>query len=188
MRVLVMYASKYGHTRGIAERAAARLQVAGLDVEVRSVDDPTGLEGFDAFVVGSAMYFGHWLSEATAFVLDHHAILAAKPTWLFSSGPLGTEPTDAEGRDVRTQAAPSESADLEAATHARALRVFFGALDPDLLSLRDRLLRALPAGRALFPEGDFRDWSEIDGWADDIAATLKAPPPAPGAPEALEAV
>ena len=40
----------------------------------------------------------HWLGEATKLVRAHRAELAAKPTWLFSSGSLGTEPLNEKGR------------------------------------------------------------------------------------------
>jgi menaquinone-dependent protoporphyrinogen oxidase len=51
-------------------------------------------------------------------------------------------------------------------------RVFYGALDPQRLSLMPRLMRVLPAGRKLLEEGDFRDWAEIEAWADQIAGEL----------------
>jgi menaquinone-dependent protoporphyrinogen oxidase len=51
-------------------------------------------------------------------------------------------------------------------------RVFFGALDPSKLGFRDRLIKALPAGGTLLPEGDFRAWAEIDAWTNEIAHEL----------------
>jgi hypothetical protein len=30
----------------------------------------------------------------------------------------------------------------------------------------------MPAARNAFPEGDFRDWGEIDAWAEGIARDL----------------
>jgi hypothetical protein len=34
------------------------------------------------------------------------------------------------------------------------------------------MFRLLPAGRKLIEEGDFRDWTAIERWADGIAAAL----------------
>lgn len=48
-----------------------------------------------------ATYMFHWMKEAREFVTRNRALLAPRPVWLFSSGPLGTEATDKEGRDVR---------------------------------------------------------------------------------------
>jgi menaquinone-dependent protoporphyrinogen oxidase len=176
MNVLVAYASKRGATQGIAERIAMRLSAAGLQADVQPMKQAGDLSGYGAFVIGSAAYLGHWLGEANAFVRSNETVLAGRPTWLFSSGPLGTEKTDAKGRDVRLAAEPKEIAELGQAIYPRDHRVFFGALDPATLGFRDRAMRALPAGRALFPEGDFRDWPDIDAWATSIAVELMAAP------------
>ncbi len=172
MKILVAFASKYGSTRTIAEGIAGRLRTIGHDAQAQHVTTVGDLSGYDAFVVGSAAYMGHWLKEATEFVRLNAATLADRPTWLFSSGPLGTEPTDAQGRDQRIAAEPSEIPVLRELILARGHRVFFGALDPSRLGLRDRAIRALPAGRALLPEGDFRDVADLDAWADGISREL----------------
>jgi len=115
---------------------------------------------------------GHWQKEAVEFVRRNRAVLAGHPVWLFSSGPLGTEPTDAQGRDLKETAEPKDIAGFTEAIHPREHRVFFGVLDPARLAMGERALRKLPAGRALLPEGDFRDWAEIEDWADGIARDL----------------
>jgi menaquinone-dependent protoporphyrinogen oxidase len=172
MSILVAYASKYGATRGIAERIAAKLKAAGYEAEARSMKDAGDAVGYDAYVIGSAAYMGSWLKEGTEFVRRNRALLASKPVWLFSSGPLGTEARDAKGRDLREAAVPKEIAELREAISARDHRVFFGALDRGKLSLGHRLVALLPAGSALLPEGDFRDWKDIDAWAESIAREL----------------
>jgi menaquinone-dependent protoporphyrinogen oxidase len=172
MSVLVVYASKHGATRGIAGRIAAGLRTAGCQAEVRSVQDAGDLAAYDAFVIGSAAYEFHWRKEATEFVRRNTKVLAARPVWLFSSGPLGTEPADAKGRDLRTVTVPKEIPEFTQALHPRGHHVFFGALDPAKLTFAERSLRKLPAARAALPEGDFRDWAEIDAWASDIAHDL----------------
>lgn len=172
MRVLVAYASKYGATKEIAERLATRLTAAGHGAELRPVSAAGKLADYDAFVIGSAAYIGHWRKDAAEFVRRNTAALADRPTWLFSSGPLGTSPTDAKGRDQRVASVPKEIAEFEGAITPRAHHVFFGMLQPAKLGFRDRAIRTMPAGRALLPEGDFRDWTEIDGWATTIAHDL----------------
>lgn len=172
MRILIAYASQHGATGGIAERIAERLRLAGHAAEARPAGQPGDLAEFDAFVVGGAAYIGRWLKDTTEFVRANVATLASRPTWFFSSGPLGTEPIDAQGRDQRQAAEPREFAEFGASVHPRGTRVFFGALDPAKLGLRDKAIRTMPAGRALLPEGDFRDWPDIDAWADGIARDL----------------
>lgn len=172
MRVLVAYASQHGATAGIAERVAERLRAAGHDTELQTVTDADDPARFDACVVGSAVYIGHWRKEAVEFVRRHRPALAGRPTWLFSSGPLGDERLDDKGRDKREAAVPEEIPGLIADVRPRDHRVFFGALNPDDLPIIPRLMRFLPAGRRLLAEGDFRDWADIEGWADGIAGQL----------------
>ncbi len=169
MPVLVAYASKHGATQEIAERIAETLTAAGQQAQARPVAAAGELAGYGAFVIGSAVYMGHWQKEAAEFVRRNGAVLAGHPVWLFSSGPLGTEPTDAQGRDLTAAAEPKEIAEFEAAIHPRGHRVFFGVLDPGRLGLGERAMRKLPAGRAILPEGDFRDWAQIEDWASGIA-------------------
>ena len=92
--------------------------------------------------------------------------------WLFSSGPLGTEPVNAQGQDLTAAAVPKEIAELSQAIGPRGHRVFFGALDPGKLGRRERALRKLPTARAIMPEGDFREWAQIEAWARGIAGDL----------------
>lgn len=172
MRVLVVHASKHGATAGIAERIGRNLAAAGHDVDVRSVKEVSDVSVYDAFVVGSATYFARWLKEANAFVRTNREMLAKHPTWLFSSGPLGTEQTDERGDDLRLITEPQDLPRLLSAVRPRQHRVFFGALDPAKLRLPERAMRKLPAGRELLPEGDFRDWADVDGWASEIAEQL----------------
>jgi menaquinone-dependent protoporphyrinogen oxidase len=170
--ILVVYASRHGATQGIAERIAETLVASGQKAQVRPAKDVHDLADYDAFVIGSAAYMGSWMKEATAFVRRNQAILVGRPVWLFSSGPLGTATTDAQGRDVLSTSEPKEFAEFTETLKPRGQRVFFGALDPHKLGISARLIRSLPAGRALLPEGDFRDWKEIEAWAASIAREL----------------
>ncbi len=174
MSVLVAYASRHGATRGIAERIAERLRADGLDAEARPATEIRDASRFDAFVVGGAAYMFHWLKDATRFVQRNRTLLAERPTWLFSSGPVGTDTVDENGRDVLDVSVPKEFAELRAAIHPRGEKVFFGAMDPAAkpIGLAERFVALMPAAKDALPKGDFRDWPAIDAWADDIAREL----------------
>ena len=173
MKAVVVYASKYGSTRGIAEFIAEKLRRAGTQAEARRVGEVQNPGDYDAFVIGSAVYMMHWLKEATEFVTGNRALLANRPVWLFSSGPLGTETKDAQGQDLRTVTEPKEIAEFRELIKPRDHRVFFGALDSSKLGFGHRMLRKLPAARNLLPEGDFRDWNDIEKWAISIVRALE---------------
>jgi len=174
MTVLVAYASKHGATQGLAERIAKTLVSEGQATDVRELKDDGDVNGYDACVIGSAVYMGRWRKEAVAFVRQYGAALTRRPVWFFSSGPLGAVATDAQGRDLRSTSVPKEGPELEGAVHPRDHRVFFGALDPQELTFAERSVRKVPAARALMPAGDFRNWPEVERWARDIADELSA--------------
>ena len=161
MAVLVAYASKHGATEGIAERIAEKLRQSGKEAEARPVETVTDPGGYEAFVIGSAIYYGSWLKEAVEWVRSNQAVLAAHPVWLFGSGPLGTEVKDDEPL-------PKEMTEFQQAIKPRDQRIFFGVLDPGHMSFGERVVAK--AVRA--PQGDFRDWEAIDAWAVSIARAL----------------
>jgi menaquinone-dependent protoporphyrinogen oxidase len=179
--VLVAYASRHGATEGIAERIARTLQRPGLEVTLRPVDRAGSLEGYDAFVIGSAAYVGHWLKEATELVRRHRSLLASRPVWLFSSGPIGTDLVDTKGRDVVETSRPVEFTEFAEAIHPRDERIFFGAYDAGAkpIGLMERLgapFMRMSSVRASIPAGDFRDWPAIETWAEAIARDLLRSP------------
>jgi len=178
MKTLVAYASKYGSTKEIAEFIAERLRQGGVSAEARSVETVSNPEDYEALVVGSAVYMQHWMDPAIEFVNKHHAALAERPVWLFSSGPLELSPELVAKNDL--DIVPKEIPGLQESFKPRDHRVFFGVLDPKKLSFKHKALRKLPAARPLFPEGDFRQWDEIKSWTDEIAQTLNNVHPVSG--------
>ena len=170
MKVLIAYASKYGATTEIVQRMAARLTERGLEVQALPAGAVDDLTGYDAFIVGSAVYIGAWLKDATRFVERNRAILAVHPLWLFSSGPISQDTHDDAARKLREGAVKKEIAGLATSLGARDHHVFFGALDRGKLRVPDKWFASIPA----FPgsEGDFRDWDEIDAWSTAVAEAL----------------
>lgn len=160
MKVLVTAASKHGATAQIADAIATELATAGLDVTVLPPDEVADVSGFNAAIVGSGVYAGHWLDAAKRLVERHAPALAAMPVWLFSSGPIGDPPKPDED--------PVDVSALIGAIGAREHRLFAGQLAKSDLGFAERaIVLALRA-----PEGDFRDWDAIGAWARSIAAAL----------------
>lgn len=174
MKLLVAYESKHGATHGIAEAIAAELRASGFTVDLARAREVVDVTGYDAFVIGSAVYYGTWLREALDLITREREVLRAHPVWLFSSGPIGAAKKDEQGRDVRNASVPKSISDIRSEISPRAHHVFFGALDKSRLGLADKLIASMPA----FPgaEGDFRDWKEIRSWAAAIARDLAAEP------------
>jgi menaquinone-dependent protoporphyrinogen oxidase len=162
VRVLVTAASRHGATHEIADAIASGLVRRDIEAEVQHAEQLSGLDGYDAFVIGSAVYVGRWLAPARDLVEAHADVLTARPVWLFSSGPLG--PPEA----LKPEGDPVDADDVIEAAGALAHRVFAGRLDRSLLGLGEKAV--VIAVRA--PEGDFRDWEAIDAFAAEIAQQL----------------
>ena len=187
-RVLVVYASRHGGTRGIAERIGDVLRTDGLEADVAPADHVAGVGGADAVVIGSGVYMGSWLKEGIDFIKRNEATLAELPLWLFSSGPIpgsskdkgpsGDLLEDALGpKDGPGSGGRKKIAEITSATNPRDHRVFLGAFDPEdpPKVMSERIVRMLPAARNMLPTGDFREWDAIEAWAHGIAASLVTP-------------
>lgn len=161
-RVLVSAASKHGATAEIAEHIGAVLRGRGLAVDVADPVDVADVGGYDGFVVGSAVYAGHWMESASSLATRIATSRPSPAVWLFSSGPIGDPPKPEED--------PVDVIDIIEATKARDHRVLSGKIDRSKLSFAEKAI--LIAVRS--PEGDFRDWAEIEEWANQIADGLGA--------------
>ena len=163
VRVLVAAASRHGATAELAEAIADGVR-SGLpeaaEVVVRRARDVDDVAGYDAVVLGSAVYFGHWLEEAHDLLLRYAVPLWERPVWLFSSGPVGVPERPPEALlDV------DEEFRL---ARARDHRIFPGRLDRSRLEVAERaVVTALHA-----PEGDFRPWALAADWGASIGRAL----------------
>ena len=84
MHTLILYATKYGATREIAERIAKGMGDATLhDLKLGDVPD---LAGFDCVIIGSSLYAGSIRKEAKAFLAQNADKLRDKKLGLFLSG------------------------------------------------------------------------------------------------------
>jgi menaquinone-dependent protoporphyrinogen oxidase len=164
-RVLVSAASRHGATAEIAKAIGQALAEQGLTVSVIAPGDVRSLDGYDAVIIGSAVYMGHWLDPAKELVNRFHDALAGRPVWLFSSGPVG-KPSGKLARSMDQD--PVDLPGLLDATRAREHRRLAGKLDRKVLSWPQRASLLVFHGL----NGDFRDWADIRQWAEGIAAQL----------------
>jgi menaquinone-dependent protoporphyrinogen oxidase len=162
MRALVAFASKNGSTAEIAEAIADALRDAGVDVDCRAAGTVHSLEGYDAVVLGSAVYMKRWMADARHLFRRHRRELAELPFWIFSSGPCGAKPDPAWGEPPRLV---GQAEDLGVRDHI----VFGGRLPAEPAGFMEKaMVRDTPAECA-----DLRDWDQIRGWASGIAAALR---------------
>lgn len=168
MTVLVTAASNHGATAEIAARIGADLVEMGVEVELKKLEELRGISQYDAFVVGSGIYFGQWLKPAKKFIESHEGELSRRPTWLFSSGPIVGDPPAAGAEDTAKGDALAET------IQAREHKVFAGKLDERELNWCEKIAVRCAHAR----EGDYRDWQAIDEWAATIGQELHDTQPA----------
>jgi menaquinone-dependent protoporphyrinogen oxidase len=163
-RVLVSAASEHGSTTEIARVIGDTLDRNDITVDIIPPAVVDSIEDYDAVILGSAVYSGHWLAASRDFAIRFRDPLAVRPVWLFSSGPVG---------DPSRKLDPAEVDRILQAIPVCGHRMFAGKLDPQALSFMERtsLLVSRDGVR-----GDFRDWDIITQWADGIAANLAALP------------
>lgn len=167
MRVLVTWGSRHGGTEGIARTLADAMRDANVDVELRAARGVDTLAGYDAAILGGALYANRWHRDARRLVTRHLAALQRIPVWLFSSGPL-------DGSAARAPIAPvTEVAVLMERIGAVGHATFGGRLEPDVTGWMAHAM-------ARSHSGDWRDPAQIRTWAIDIAARLSTA--RPGAP------
>lgn len=163
LKILVAYGSKHGATAGIAQEIGRTLGRDGFDVTVAPAAGVHDVSGYDAVVLGSSLYAGHWHHDALRCAHDHAEALARRPVWLFSSGPLDSS---AEQHGIPpVHAAATEMRHL----HARGHVTFGGSVTAETPGWIARGLVKHGKG------GDFRSPEHIQRWAHEIGDELRSP-------------
>lgn len=160
-KVLVVYGTKMGGTRDIAVMIGDALGRAGLEVQVSNALDVMSADGFDAAVIGSAIYATRWRPEAVQLLARVAEGEKPIPTWLFQSGPCGKD-----AATTRTHA-PKRVCRLASILGAEEPITFGGRFEPG--TARGFMARKMAQGQLA---GDFRDFDLIRNWSRDIAAQL----------------
>jgi menaquinone-dependent protoporphyrinogen oxidase len=158
MRVLVTWGSKRGGTAGIGRALADALAEHGMDVVAAPAEEAPAPAGFDAAIVGGAVYANRWTASARRFVHRHLDALRRIPVWFFSSGPLDDSADRGEVDEPMAIAVLAERAG------ARGHVIFGGRLEPGA--------RGLAAAMARTHAGDWRSPRRIRAFADRVAAEL----------------
>lgn len=153
------FGSKRGGTAGLARMVGDAFATRGVRTVVMDAKDVRSLDGYDAVVVGGALYASRWHGDARAFVRRHRRELAAMPVYLFSSGPL-------DDSAAREEIPPTRQvAKRMAAIGARGHATFGGRLEPHATGF--------PASKmAETRAGDWRDPTHVARWVDHVVADL----------------
>ncbi|GAB7044768.1 MULTISPECIES: flavodoxin domain-containing protein [Catenuloplanes] len=164
MTVLVAYASVTGGTAEIAEWIADELRATGLDAHSVPAGAVPDIAPYEAVVLGSALHMSGWHADARRFAQRFGPVLAGRPAWVFSSGPL-------EDAGVCAAVPPcTQAVNAMRMMGTRDHATFGGRLSEEAhgwLGFVSRRMAASGHG------GDFRDPARVRAWAREIAGAVQ---------------
>lgn len=169
-KVLVAYASGFGSTRRVAEAIGEVFCDAGVEVDIKWIENIKELKKYDAVIIGSAIQYDRWLPEARQFVITHQTILSQLPVaYFFTCLALSVQ-------NEKTVLQGSKYAEkiiaLSPLVKPISVGHFAGLLEysrlPIFMRLFFKVFLAFVGGK----DGDYRDWKAIRRWAKDVYAEI----------------
>jgi menaquinone-dependent protoporphyrinogen oxidase len=172
--VLVLYASKHGHTAKIAGHVADRLRESGATVDLRPVDgdEAIGLSKYDVVAIGASIHAGHHQRAIVDWVSHHATALTEMPSALFSVSLSAAEEGD-EAQEVTRKYIDDLIGD---SGWVPGLKVAFaGALQYREYDFATRMMMRLLMAKDHHPtdasrDYDYTDWDAVDAFAQDVSA------------------
>jgi len=190
---LLVYATRHGSTREVADAVAEELRAGFADVDVREARAAPPPAGYDAVVVGGPMIMG-WHRDAEKYVKRHRAQLGdvpfaifvtaasltedgldavrgvpvAKDTWLVKK-PKNADKLSRKERYALPAHYVGDILDACRPASPRSVAVFAGSLDLTKMNILDRLFVMLVIGAT---PGDGRHFDFIHEWAAGLGETL----------------
>jgi menaquinone-dependent protoporphyrinogen oxidase len=165
-KVLIVYATKSGCTKGVAGKIASTIAGPGVKVKLASASDSPDPSCYDAVLVGSGIRAGKWHESARAWVAANAEALKSKRVAFFTVGLLITKGAE-KAAQVRGF---TDSLIEETGVQPLDVGVFAGWNEPELFSFPERLVVKVMKA----PKGDQRDWAAIEQWARATVQTLAA--------------
>lgn len=160
-KILITYASKAGSTAETAARMGEMLAKQNAQVDVLPVEKVGDLSAYQAVVLGSAIRMSQLLPEVVKFVEANQAVLQQKSFNVFFLCMTLEKDTPENRQTVSAYLEP-----VRALVKPASEGMFAGVMDPKKLSLVERLLmKAMKT-----PVGDYRNWDQINAWAQSVAA------------------
>jgi menaquinone-dependent protoporphyrinogen oxidase len=168
-KVLVTYATQGGSTTGVAEAIGQVLSSNDLVVGVLPITEVANLGPYQSVVIGSAVHGGTWMPEATAFVQQYQETLRQIPTAVFQVCMMLATNNEQYKRMV-----PDWFIPLRGQIQPVAEGSFAGALWPGKYAkLSEKIGLRIFLAAIKLKAGDYRDWSAIRTWAEQITPRLR---------------
>lgn len=171
MKVLVAYATAHGSTGDVARRIGSILQQNGHEITVREAPYITDVNGYEAFVLGTAIESGVWLPALREFVMRFEAQIKDKPVYVWVNCIRVMEEYGMS--HIMEYYMPKE---LLAKLNIRGITALAGKLDLGSVDWTERWTLPTRYDGHAWPtnfDGDFRDWDKIFDWAISVIKDLQ---------------
>ncbi len=164
-KALVVYASKYGSTKDVAEKVGSVMRERGEEVDVLSVDEVKSVNQYNKIVFGAALYAGNISKPARSFLNRQQAVLAQKPVAFFVLGPISKDEKEMVDAEEQLKKVLTKFDWFKPAN----AKVFVGKFDLSMLKWPISLVGKMK-GTPLYGETlrDERDWDAIQTWAASV--------------------
>ena len=170
MRILTAYASAHGSTAEVGRFIAEVLQARGIEAIATAAGLAWPVEGYDAYILGSAVHNGLWLPEMATFIRQSRGLLSDKPVYLWLTCMRAIEP------DGYAYVTNNYLPNLLSRTLSfRKIGIFPGKIDMTTINRDEAWTLAFRYDGSRDPftlGGDHRDWNAICAWAEQIADDL----------------
>lgn len=165
MKVLVVYATKTGCTKTIAEDIAETLKGQGADVSIADASAAQSPSGFDAVVIGSGVRAGRWHKSASEWVVRNADALRVMPVAMFTCGLMIRKGKEKEN-EVR---AYTDALLASSGIKPVSIGLLPGWFEPGQFGWGERTILKLMKT----PQGDFRDKSKTKEWVSEVLSALR---------------
>lgn len=176
---LILFVSRRGQTRKIAERLAAKLELLGVSSRLHDLDrgDPPRqhVEAAEGLIVGAPLFAGRYPRPIARFVDRHLSVLSSRPSAFFSVSLCVASPGDTGLR----QAADCITPLLERTRWKPDYIARFGGglaytrYNPLLRAFMRRISRANRGPIDTTRDFELTDWAAVDELARDFAAQAR---------------
>jgi len=167
-KILVVYATKFGSTKEVAEKIGDVIRIKNIPVDVRKVSSVKDLSKYSAIILGTPIRMGKPISEAMSFIKKYETGLNAVPVAFFSVGLYMKEDTP----DTREKAIQCMEPVLELVTKPVSIGLFGGKIDYNTMPVILRWM-FLKDKSGQLSEGDWRNWESITSWIEEILPELR---------------
>ena len=164
-KILVTYASRTGSTGEVADAIGKELNESGFSVDVRQAKHVTDLSEYNAVVLGSAIYMGSWMPDATKFVEKYRDALSQMPLATFTVSMRMINQPEEHKALIATHFTESEQQPrLQPVSNS----IFAGRIDYGKLPFSYRTIAKMMKAE----ERDLRNWDAIRAWAGELTGLL----------------